>query len=166
MKLRTLAAFAALALTSAAASAATTTSSFTVQTNVTPACEVSATTLTFADINPLLNASTATDATTTISVTCSNTTPYNVGLNAGTGPSATVTTRKMKIGATTDTLNYALYSDSGRVTNWGNTVGTDTVAGTGTGLSQSLTVYGRVPSGQQTAKVGAYADTITVTVTY
>lgn len=166
MQLKLLVAIAALMSASAAASAATTTSTFTVQTNVTPACSVSASTLTFADVNPLLNASTATDATTTISVTCSNTTAYNVGLDAGTGPTATVTSRKMKIGATTDTLNYSLFRDSARTTNWGNTVGTDTVAGTGMGLAQSLTVFGRIPSGQQTAKVGAYADTITVTVTY
>ncbi len=48
---------------------------------------------------------------------------------------------------------------------WGNTIGTDTVAGTGTGSNQSLTVYGRVPV--QSTPVGAtYTDTVIVTVTY
>jgi spore coat protein U-like protein len=62
-------------------------------------------------------------------------------------------------------LSYSLFSNSVHTTNWGNTVGTDTVAGTGTGSVQSLTVYGQVPAGQFT-KPGSYADTITATVTY
>ena len=48
---------------------------------------------------------------------------------------------------------------------WGNTVGTDTVAGTGNGASQAYTIRGRVPI-QTTPAPGAYADTVTVTVTY
>jgi spore coat protein U-like protein len=63
------------------------------------------------------------------------------------------------------TVGYALYSNAGRTTNWGNTVGTDTVSGTGNGTGQALTVYGRVPP-QSTPAPGAYSDTITVTVTY
>jgi spore coat protein U-like protein len=62
-------------------------------------------------------------------------------------------------------INYALYRDSARTANWGNTVGTDTVSGTGTGANQSLTVYGRVPA-QTTPVAGTYTDTIVVTVTY
>jgi spore coat protein U-like protein len=49
--------------------------------------------------------------------------------------------------------------------NWGQTVGTDTVSSTGTGAVQSFTVYGQVPA-QSTPAPGAYSDTITVTVTY
>ena len=62
-------------------------------------------------------------------------------------------------------VNYSLYSDSGRTTVWGNTVGTDTVAATGSGASQSYTVYGRVTA-QTTPAPGTYSDTVTVTVTY
>jgi spore coat protein U-like protein len=62
-------------------------------------------------------------------------------------------------------LGYKLFSNSGRATNWGNTVGTDTVTGTGTGNSQSLTVYGQVHAGQY-FKPGSYTDTITATITY
>ena len=61
----------------------------------------------------------------------------------GPASGATVATRKMTSGAAT--VNYTLYSDSGRTTVWGNTIGTDTVAGTGNGAAQTLTVYGRVP---------------------
>jgi spore coat protein U-like protein len=63
------------------------------------------------------------------------------------------------------TVNYTLYSDSGRTTIWGNTVGTNTVAATGNGTGQNYTVYGRVSS-QTTPAPGTYTDTITVTVTY
>jgi len=44
-------------------------------------------------------------------------------------------------------------------------VGTDTVAGTGTGALQSLTVYGQLPANQKVLP-GSYSDTITVTITY
>jgi spore coat protein U-like protein len=62
-------------------------------------------------------------------------------------------------------LNYAMFSNSTRTTNWGQTVGTDTVTGTGNGAAQALTVYGQVTAGQFVAP-GAYTDTITATVTY
>lgn len=62
-------------------------------------------------------------------------------------------------------VNYNLYREAGRLTNWGNTVGTDTVGGTGTGLVVNSTVYGRVPI-QTPPAPGTYTDTITVTVTY
>ena len=104
------------------------------------------------------------DNTSTISVTCTKGTTYNVGLDAGTSAGATVTTRKMT-GPGGDTLAYALYQDSARTINWGNTVSTDTVIGTGNGSAQTLTVYGRVPAGQFVTP-GAYTDTITATITY
>jgi spore coat protein U-like protein len=62
-------------------------------------------------------------------------------------------------------LSYGLYSNSGYTTNWGQTIGTDTIAGTGNASAQAITVYGQVSSGQYVAP-GAYTDTITVTVTY
>lgn len=45
----------------------------------------------------------------------------------------------------------------------GTAVDADTV--TGDGAAQSLTVYGRIPSGQGAVPTGAYSDTITVMVT-
>ena len=64
-----------------------------------------------------------------------------------------------------NTVNYSLYSDSGRTTVWGNTIGTNTVAATGNGASQSYSVYGRVTA-QTTPAPATYSDTVTVTVTY
>ena len=71
--------------------------------------------------------------------------------------------RKLTSGG--NTVNYALYSDAAHTTIWGNTVSTDTVAGTGAGSAQNFTVYGRVPP-QAAPAPGNYSDTITVTVMY
>jgi spore coat protein U-like protein len=134
--------------------------SFTVTATVVTNCSISATNLNFGSAGVLTS---NVDATSTVTATCTSTTPYNTGLNAGTASGATVTTRKMTNGS--NTINYSLYSNSGRTANWGDTVGTDTVSGTGSGLGQNYTVYGRVPS-QSTPVPATYADTIVVTVTY
>ena len=141
--------------------AATTTTTFTVQITITASCVInSASTLNFGG-QGVLTANV--DNTWTIQVQCTNTTPYNIGLDAGTGTGATVAVRKMTNGA--NTITYSLYSDSGHTTVWGNTVGTNTVAATGSGASQSYTVYGRVTA-QTTPAPATYTDTVTVTVTY
>jgi spore coat protein U-like protein len=69
------------------------------------------------------------------------------------------------IGPASATVNYSLYTTAVRTVVWGNTVGTDTMAGTGNGASQAFTVYGRVPT-QTTSAPGNYTDTVTATVTY
>jgi spore coat protein U-like protein len=141
--------------------ASTTTTTFTVSVTLAATCTInSASALNFGSQGIL---STNVDQTSTIQVTCTNTTPYNIGLDAGAGTGASVATRKLTSGAAT--VNYTLYSDSGRTTVWGTTIGTDTVAATGNGSGQNYTVYGRIPA-QTTPAPGTYSDTITVTVTY
>ena len=150
-------------------SAVSTTDTMSNSATVTATCLTPTTaTLAFPNYNPLLN--TAVDATTSISVKCTSTTPItSVALNKGTG-TGTVAARTMEL--TTDatkTINYALYTNSARTTLWGDaTSGTSTLGGTGAGLNTDVTftVYGRIPAGQTTAKPGTYSDTITVTVTY
>ena len=141
------------------ASAATVTTTVAVTATVQATCLVSATSLAFGTYAGL-----QVDATSTVSVTCTNTTPYNVGLNAGLATAATVTTRKMT-GPTSAVLSYSLFSDTAHTTNWGSTVSTDTLAGVGTGAVQALTIYGRIPASQFVTP-GAYTDTITATVTF
>ena len=139
--------------------AATASTSFGITATVQGTCLVSASDLTFG-----LYAGAAVNATSSISVTCSDRTPYSVGLSAGLAPGATVATRKMT-GSGSAVLGYALASNSYGTVNWGPTVGADTVAGTGNGSAQTLSVYGRILAGQPLAS-GAYADTITVAITY
>lgn len=153
---------AALLGLSSPALAATATGSFTVQITIQASCVfVSATTLTFTAVGVIAAND---DASTTLSVQCTNTTPYNIGLSAGLGTGATVASRKMT-GTGGALVNYTLYSDTNRTTVWGQTIGTDTVSASGSGAAQPYTVYGRVPV-QTTPAPGAYTDTITVTVTY
>jgi spore coat protein U-like protein len=104
------------------------------------------------------------NASSALSVTCTNATPYNVGLSAGVASGATVNTRKMT-GPASALLSYSLFSDPSRTLNWGQTIGSDTVTGSGSGAVQALTVYGQTPAGQFLAP-GTYTDTITATVTY
>jgi spore coat protein U-like protein len=142
--------------------AATSTTTFPVSATVLSACSVTANPLAFGSYNP--TAATNLDATTTLSVLCTIGTSFQVGLNQGAGTGATVTSRLMTGGS--NTLGYALYQDTARTTNWGNTPGTDTPAAvTAPATATSLTVYGRVPSGQNVPAT-TYNDTITVTVTY
>jgi len=101
------------------------------------------------------------DQTTSIGLVCSGRTAWQIGLNNGLYASGA--TRRMRNGAGQFVV-YELYRNSPRTLRWGNTLGSDTLTGTGTGAAQSLTVYGRV--GAQAPSIGSYSDTITVTVTY
>lgn len=104
------------------------------------------------------------DMNSTLTLKCTDGTPYNVALSQGAHGSS-ITDRRMKNSAGAQTLAYQLYRDSSRSQVWGQTTGTDTVAGTGTGADQTINIYGRVPA-QTVAAAGSYSDTITVTVTY
>jgi spore coat protein U-like protein len=150
----------------AAAHAGTVGNTFQVQATVTSACTVSGSTLNFgSSIDPLATA-TPLDATSTLTVVCTNTTPFTVALNAGVnaGGASNFGARTMKSGS--NTLGYQLYSDSGRSTVWGDgTASSSTSAGTGTGSAQTLTLYGRLPA-LASVVPGSYTDTVTVTVSY
>lgn len=148
-----------LGLPSGPAVATTATTTFSVTATVVATCLISATNLDFGSYTGM-----QANATSTITVTCTNTTPYNVGLDAGISSGATTTARKMT-GTGGATMSYALYQDGARTINWGTNVGVDTEAGAGSGSAQSLTVYGQIAGGQYVAP-GAYNDTITAIITY
>ena len=139
----------------------TASTTFRVSAKVQAVCEVTATDLAFGTYTSQGGA--PLQGTTLLRATCTPNSSYNVGLNEGTSPGATVNARKMVSG--TQALNYQLYSDSARTTIWGNTPGTDTVTGVGTGLAVDHTVFGAVPPAQ-VVPAGDYGDTITVRVYY
>ncbi len=145
---------------SCSADAATSSASISVSATVLAFCAVTASPLAFGNYSPSVQST----ASTSVVVICTTGTAYNVGLDAGGGTGATVTTRQMT-GPGAATLGYSLYTTSGYGTVWGNTVGSNTVLGAGSGLAQTLTVYGRIPIGENAAP-GAYTDTVTVTLTY
>lgn len=144
--------------------AATDTTTFTATATVTDSCAVSATNLAFGSFSVVDNADV--DATSSVTVTCSNGSAYEVALDDGLySELGTVATRRMNDGGT-NYLSYQMYDDALRSSIWGETTLVDVVAGTGDGADQVLTVYGRVPSGQQSVASGSYTDTVTVTVTF
>jgi spore coat protein U-like protein len=139
--------------------AATVTTTMGVSLTITAGCVTTATPLAFGSTG-VLAAPIA--QTSTVNVTCTNTTPYNVGLGLGVQP-ATLQ-RNMSAGST-GLVSYNLWRNSGHTLAWGETVNTDTVAGTGTGISQPITVYGEVIA-QTSPAPGAYADSVVVTITF
>lgn len=138
---------------------------FNVRIQINSICDIQ-TAPTDVDFGAVNSTATAITTTGTLNVRCTTGTPYNIALNPGTGTSATVTTRTMgsSDAGNTARVPYALYRDSGRTQNWGSTIGTDTLSGTGSGALQAVTVYGRVPSANYPA--GSYSDVVTATVTW
>jgi spore coat protein U-like protein len=136
--------------------------SFTVTASVAADCNIVAAPLTFPNSGLLTQ---ALQATTSLQVTCVSGAPYTVALDGGTTPGGTVAQRMLASGGGA-TIGYQLYQDAAYTQVWGDgTLGTTTGAGTGTGIAQTFTVYGRVPP-QTSPPVGVYTDTITATVQF
>jgi spore coat protein U-like protein len=155
------------ASTFAAVHASTTTANLTVQLQVNGTCTVNAATLDFGSTGLL---ATALTASTSLSVTCSSSTPYSVGLDNGANFS---TTRRMRQGATTNFIGYGLYLDAAFTNAWTTASSSTTCTttnscalGTGNGSAQSITLFGQVPALGTGPAPGAYTDTVTITVTY
>lgn len=145
------------------------TSSGSTWTATIPAnANVSTTTLNFGSTSSLAS---NIDSTATISVQATNTTPYSIGL--GIGSNASGSQRRVRLGATSNFINYNLYTDSGRSQALSTSTSTTSctggagtcVLGTGSGASQNTTVYGRVPT-QTIPAAGTFTDTVVVTVTF
>lgn len=138
---------------------------FTVSATVIKACTVTASNLNFGTVDRITNPGNI-DAQSSVNVTCTYNTPYTVGLtpsnNASNGSGVMNPTGG--IPSNSDTVPYGLYRDAARSNQWGNQTGTNTVAGTGGGSSQQITVYGRVPNINY--RPDSYLDTVTVRVNY
>lgn len=107
----------------------------------------------------------AVDASTTMSVTCTVGTAYDIRLDGGV-INSDVNNRFMGLdGLPPGVIRYQLYRDAGRSQVWGDT-GTTDVNATGTGVPQPFTVYGRVPAQPTPLEAGDYEDSVTATVTY
>lgn len=151
-----------LPLVPASLSAATKSQTFQVLATMVSDCTViSAPNIDFGSIGVLTN---NIDVTSTLTVACTPGTTYTVSLDAGTGAGSTITDRRMASGGG-GSLKYQLFRDTGRTQNWGNTAGTDTQGGTGTGGNSAYTIYARIPA-QTAPAVGSYTSTVTATITY
>jgi spore coat protein U-like protein len=136
--------------------------SFQVDALVPPYCEVEADDLDFGNAAALTR---NIDINSQLRVLCSRGTAYEITLDAGTAPGATVDTRRMtRTTVPQRTISYQLYRDRARTRVWGMTTG-QSQSGRGNGRPRPHTVYGRVPV-QPAPISGIYHDTIVVTVTY
>ena len=148
--------------------------SMDVTTTVGAGCVVSiATTMTFDTYAPVTTHA-LTDLTKSSNITaqCTDLTAAIISLSGGannnnsTSTQHSAPTRRMRIGSSTNYLNYDLNTtDSASGTEWGSNAGVDAggVAYTGNGTSETLTVYGRIPAAQNVA-TGSYTDTVVVTI--
>jgi spore coat protein U-like protein len=145
----------------------TASSSTSATVTISSNCNISTTALNFGTTGLLAS---NIDASGTISAQCNNTLPYSIGLDNGSNASGSQ--RRMKQGSS-NFVNYNLYTDTGRTSAWTTTTSTTSCTGgtgtcvtnTGTGASQNITVYGRVPS-QSNPPQGTYSDTVLVTITF
>ena len=129
---------------------------------VEAACSITTTGVSFGTYD-VFNASPV-DSTGSVRYQCSGSTgTFTISLS--TGSSGTFQPRRMVSGA--EKLNYNLYLDAARTSIWGDaSAGTSWFMESGaSGKPVTLTVFGRIPPGQDVA-AGTYSDTIIVTIQF
>jgi len=107
-------------------------------------------------------------------VDCSNSrnTPPNqiaIRVSISAGQSGTTGQRQMTMAGSTLPLLYNLYMDAAYISVWpDSTTGRGEVLSLPPGKSAQLQlpVYGRIPAGQTTVRLGAYSDSLVLTVRY
>lgn len=134
---------------------------FTVSAQVAASCEVDAGLLDFGTLGA--GTTGPVDASTTFLIRCTDTTPYTVRLDNGTGAGATGPTDRRMTGASAQ-LRYGLYQNASLTTPWGNGAG-EGISTVGTGSDQGMTVFGRIFAGQPLI-AGSYSDSVLITVEY
>jgi spore coat protein U-like protein len=105
------------------------------------------------------------DTTGSVSLTCNG--AHNIVITLSTGSSSSFNPRTMTK-PSSETLNYNLYLDAARTSVWGDgnsSTSTYTNANPPNNIALSVTIYGRIPAGQDVT-AGAYADSVTVTINF
>lgn len=151
-----------------ASAAGSASSNLSLSASVSANCTISTAPISFGAYDPVsANASSALNATGTVTVTCTNGSTGVISLGQGSNAAADSTnsspSRQLSDGAS-HSLAYSLYQDSSRMTVWGNTTETG-VTHHGDGTATGITVYGSVPGGQN-MPAGSYSDTVVATVTF
>jgi spore coat protein U-like protein len=156
------------------ADAATATGNATIQATLIGVCSlVSTPSLDFGNLGSAGSLSSDVDASGSFDVACTSGQAFTIYLgDGGNRASAGSGLRNMANGAAR--LPYQLYKATDRSAVWdetgmgaGVTGGSGGVGGTGIGTNQTFIIYGRIASGTALpATVGAYSDTVLVTVAY
>ena len=153
----------------APALAGSATANLSVGASVASNCIITTTAAAFAAYDPIVsNQTTALDSSNgKVTIACAKGIMATIGLGAGlNAASATGTSRALIDGTGTHFLNYELYNESSHTTVWTDTSGGFLApAAAPSRAPRDVTVYGRVPAGQN-VPAGAYTDTILVTVNF
>jgi spore coat protein U-like protein len=139
--------------------AATPTASFAVSAIVQATCLVSASTLTLDSYRGAV-----VNTTSMVSVDCTNSTPYSVGLSVGQGNGSTRATREMS-DASTALWGYGLISNAQGISSRRQNANADPRVKGDNNSAQMLSVHDQL-SVWQHFLAGELPDTMTVTVTY
>jgi spore coat protein U-like protein len=133
---------------------------FIVSAEVVNSCLISAADLDFGQYDPAVTHAIAPlDVNSTISVTC--TMGSNPKFALSNGANFAADERHLADGA--EMLEYGLYTSALRGTPWIGSTTVDIPSALGT--VETLTVYGRIPGGQN-KPAGDYTDTVSATVTF
>jgi spore coat protein U-like protein len=101
------------------------------------------------------------------SVSCTNITPWTMTMNSGSTAGGTINQRLLTNHVDSNYLPYTVYRESGYTTIFGDGTTGLAITGTGTGSTQTITVYGKMLSGGNLyATPGSYSDILTLTLTY
>jgi len=152
----------ALAVPVAALAAASAPANLNVSLTINTSCTINNATLTFPPQSGSLTSTV--DASATITLNCTNGTPYAIWFDQGINVSGFQ--RRLRTGSS-NYLNYNIYREASRTTVLGPASGgvNNTIAGIGTGAAKTETVYGRVPA-QAIPTAGTYVDLVKMTVQY
>ena len=125
-------------------------------------CSISAVGVSFGTYN-VFSASPL-DSTGSVSYTCTGIkNPDRITIDLSRGGASTFARRMLK-GA--EPLAYNLYMDAGHATVWGDgTTGTSHYGPVPPLSSDTLTIFGRIPAGQD-GSAGAYSDTVVATINF
>ncbi len=132
-----------------------------ITASVPSGCRITAVAdLDFGVLSPPL--STPHDQSASITLQCPSGTPWQIGIGPGHHPAGG--SRRMNNGSGAF-VAYQLYRNAGRTLVWGDSLGVDTVSGTGSGAATVVPIHGRIAA-QGGVPAGIYTDTVVVTLTY
>jgi len=157
-------------LVTPAAFAATKFDDFDVTASVAANCTISAADLNFGAYDPLVaNATTPLDVDGSVTVACTKGAAATIGLGQGsaafTGSTALNPLRQMSAGA--ERLRYDLYRTSTGTGVWGDIGTANVLAYTAASkAATTLTIFGRVPAGQDVGASASYSDTVRATINF
>jgi len=129
----------------------------------TSTCSISVTSVNFGSYNVF--GGSATDSTGTITITCNNP-AHNISVTLSKGASSSFTPRTMLRGG--EALSYNLFRDAARSSIWGDGTGSTSTYSDNNppnNANINLTVYGRVPAGQDVS-AGSYSDTVAAVINF